>query len=362
MKILMTADTVGGVWTYALQLARAVERYQVRVDLATMGAPLSDEQWAAAGRISTLTVHESSYKLEWMHEPWEDVEKAGKWLLQLERGLQPDVVHLNEYSYGALPWNRPAFVVGHSCVLSWWDDVKGETAPPEWSQYRHRVGRGLRAARTVVTPTEAMLRALRKYYGPLPGSSVIYNAQEAMLFPPLHKQPYVMAMGRLWDEAKNITALCDVAPDLPWPVYVAGTAQHPEGGEAQLSNVNLLGQLTAAELSKRLGRACVFALPALSEPFGLSVLEAGLARCALVLGDIPSLREVWGDAALFVPPRDRDALRQAMLSLVEDETLRESMARRARARALEYSPRRMAGSYIDLYTRISGRQAWRPIA
>ena len=41
---------------------------------------------------------------------------------------------------------RPVLVVGHSCVLSWWEVVKGEPAPHQWSRYAAEVGRGLRAA------------------------------------------------------------------------------------------------------------------------------------------------------------------------------------------------------------------------
>ena len=46
MKILMTADTVGGVWTYALELAGALAPHGVEVALATMGRRLSSAQEA----------------------------------------------------------------------------------------------------------------------------------------------------------------------------------------------------------------------------------------------------------------------------------------------------------------------------
>jgi hypothetical protein len=38
-KVLMTADTVGGVWTYALELAAGLGEHGVEVAIATMGAP-----------------------------------------------------------------------------------------------------------------------------------------------------------------------------------------------------------------------------------------------------------------------------------------------------------------------------------
>ena len=40
-RILMTADPIGGVWTYAMELARQFGRLEIDIALATMGAPLS---------------------------------------------------------------------------------------------------------------------------------------------------------------------------------------------------------------------------------------------------------------------------------------------------------------------------------
>jgi hypothetical protein len=74
-----------------------------------------------------------------MEDAWEDVRLSGEWLLDLEERIQPDVVHLNGYAHGALPWRSPTLIVGHSCVLSWWEAVKGEPAPPSWDRYHQEV-------------------------------------------------------------------------------------------------------------------------------------------------------------------------------------------------------------------------------
>ncbi len=77
-------------------------------------------------------------------------------------------------------------------------------------------------------------------------------------------------------------------------------------------------------------RASIYAMPARYEPFGLSILEAGLSGCALVLGDIPSLREHWDGAAAFVAPDDREALRSAIEGLIDSPARRAELGRRAR--------------------------------
>lgn len=361
-KVLMTADTVGGVWTYALDLIRALEPRGVRFALATMGAPLSDDQRAAVATLPNVTVFDSNFRLEWMPDPWADVRAAGEWLLEIERTFRPDVVHLNGYAHAALDWAAPVLVAAHSCVLSWWQAVKREPAPAEWGRYRREVADGLAAADLVVAPTRAMLDCLVYHYGPLSDGRVIPNGRDGSAFQSpasSAKEPIVLSVGRLWDEAKNVAALERVAPKLPWPVVVAGEEKHPardtDDGICHGANLRCLGRLAPEQLAPWFARAAVYALPARYEPFGLSALEAALNGCALVLGDIPSLREVWGDAAVYVPPDDARALAAAIDLLARTPTWRRAMAAAARRRAGAYTPQRMAGAYLAAYRELVDR-------
>ncbi len=352
MRILATADTVGGVWVYALELARALATHDVQVSLATMGGPLSAAQRGELAALDNVELYESTFRLEWMENAWADVDRAGDWLLQLEQRVRPDVLHLNGFAHGPLPWNAPVLVVGHSCVWSWWEAVHGRTPPGEWDEYRRRVRNGIAAANLVAAPSHSMLRALARHYGPLPETEVIPNGRDASRFQPGHKEPLVFAAGRLWDEAKNVSALCRVADSLPWPAYVAGSTRAPDGIDQSVEHVHALGVLPAEELAEWLGRASIYAFPARYEPFGLSVLEAALAGCTLVLGDIDSLREIWGDAAAYVDPADDTQLARTLQWLCDDASLRRALASRARTRALELTPVRMAEQYLAAYERL----------
>jgi glycogen synthase len=348
-RILVTADTVGGVWTYALELAKALGERDVRVALATMGAPLTAQQRTQVRRLPQVRLFESAWKLEWMQGAWDDVDRAGEWLLGIEREWRPDVVHLNQFAFGALPFTAPSLVVAHSCVLSWWRAVHGEDAPPDWDVYRRKVAQGLRGAGLVVAPTRAMLQTLVRDYGYAHAALVIGNGRDGTLFQPGRKESVIFAAGRLWDEAKNIAALQAVAPQLPWPVHVAGSTAHPDGGNVVPMSVRCLGELAPELLAQHLGSAAIYALPARYEPFGLSVLEAALSGCALVLGDIASLREIWGPAAVYVPPGDHAALRNALRALIEDPQRRQALALAARTRALQHTPQRLAADYLKAY-------------
>jgi glycogen(starch) synthase len=351
--VLMTADAVGGVWPYTVDLGAALVDRGVRVTVVVMGPPPSPRQRADAERRG-IALLERSCRLEWMDDPWDDVARAGEWLLALERTLMPDVAHLNGYAHAALGWNAPAIVVAHSCVRSWWRAVHGCEPPAKWDRYRAEVTRGLRAARLVISPSAAMMRALAEEYGVTVPGRVIANGREChggIVSGP--KEPIVLAAGRLWDDAKNIQALCASAPELSWPVYVAGDARAPEGREAAgIEHVRHLGRLPPSELAAWYARAAIYALPARYEPFGLSVLEAALAGCALVLGDIPSLRENWDGAAMFVPPDDRCELACALRGLIEDAPRRERLAVAATARATQFTVARMADAYLRAYEEV----------
>jgi glycogen(starch) synthase len=352
MKILMTADTLGGVWRYSLELARGLLPFGAEIALATLGAPLTDDQRDEVAELPNVELFESSYKLVWMDDPWDDLAAAGDWLLRLAHRWKPDLVHLNDYPHGDLSWPAPVLMVGHSCVLSWWQAVRHEPAPPAWNRYRETVAQGLAAAGLVAAPSAAMLAALERFYGPLPPSRVIHNGRRMRVAPEPRKEPLILSAGRVWDQGKNIHALVRAAVGLPWPVYVAGEIRHPSGGVPEFANARFLGQLSAEALAPWFARAAIYALPARYEPFGLSPLEAALAGCALVLGDIPSLREVWGNAAIYVLPDDIRGFRAALLALARDELLRLDYARRARERAGRYTLERMAADYWDAYSEL----------
>ena len=356
-RILMTADTLGGVWTYALEMARALAPHGVEIALATMGSPLTAQQRAELAACPNVELFESRYQLEWMDDPWADVDRAGDWLLDIAARFEPDLVHLNGYAHGDLDWGAPVLIAAHSCVLSWWKDVKGKEAPARYDEYQCRVAAGLAAAEAVVAPTAAMMEALRTHYRAVPRKRVILNARNASEFSArTKKQPRVITAGRLWDEAKNVAALDAAAPHVGWPIYVAGDRTSPDGACAPLRHVHGLGRLTPPEMAAQLASSAIYALPARYEPFGLSALEAGICGCALVLGDIPSLREVWGEAALFVAPDDAPALAYTLNALIDDPPRLRELGRRARKRALRYSPRKMAAGYLAAYRACLGRQ------
>jgi glycosyltransferase involved in cell wall biosynthesis len=341
MKVVMSTDAVGGVWTYAVELRDALGTEGVEVELAAIGP--------AAPPDADVPHHRCA--LEWHEDPWADVADSGRWLLALAREAAADIVHLNGYAHGALTWPVPTIVVAHSCVLSWHESVRGAPAPAAWRRYRDEVRAGLDGATRVVAPTHAMRTALRRLYELERDVEVIQNGVSPGPGSAPQRAPVVLGAGRLWDEAKGLATLDRAAARLPWPVEVAG---HSHGARAR--HARMLGPLPRGQLRARMAQAAIFAHPACYEPFGLAVLEAAQGGCALVLADIATLRELWDGAAAFVAPGDAAALTAALGELIADAPLRAQLAGRARQRAATLAIGRTAAAYARLYERLTLRQ------
>ena len=345
--VLMTTDTAGGAWQYAITLAGALARRGVRTSLAVftggLGASMRAEAWAVPG----LQIFEGKFRLEWMREPWDDVRRAGEWLLSLARVLRPDVIHLHGYTLGALGWPAPAVVVAHGCVCSWWEAVHGAPAPAEWNRYRTEVRRGLLGAARVVAPSKAMLEALQRQHGPVRDARVVHDARVLTPVRGLEKEPWVLTAGQAEDAARNVRVLETAARRMP--VRVAAAFDDPPGASSGESELERVGRLGPEAMRVAMARAAIYAHPALYEPWSLAPLEAALQGCALVLSDIPSLRELFDGAAVFVPPLDGEAWASALRGLLEDVPRRRRLSEAARARAGSFRPEGQAEEMLRVY-------------
>jgi glycosyltransferase involved in cell wall biosynthesis len=348
-RILLTGDTEGGVWTFALDLSTGLIQRGLEVCLVTFGTSVSDKQRESADAINGLKWAHCYSKLEWMPDPWGDLERASYFLVQIARTWAPDLVHLNTLCHGDLEWNVPVVTTHHSCVVSWWQSVKGSALPPDWRRYQGKVERSLQSATCVSAPTHwALTQAVDNYTLSRSAAHAVHNGRNFALFQTAEKENIVFSAARLWDEGKNVSALGRTARRLPWPVYLAGDAQGPDGITTEFDNCHQLGTLDTRQLACWYAKAAIYALPARYEPFGLSILEAALSGCALVLGDIPSLRELWSGAAIFVSHED-GALEEALRLLIDNSHLRQRLARRASRRAREFTISRMVDGYMSLY-------------
>ncbi|MBV9238163.1 MAG: glycosyltransferase family 4 protein [Xanthobacteraceae bacterium] len=355
-RILLTTDAVGGVWVFATTLAAGLAARGSRVILVVQGPAPRAEQFVSARAMPGVETVVTDFALEWMDPEGKDFARAAAGLTALARRYRPDIIHLNSYREAAADWPAPVVVTAHSCVRSWWRACRGEEpAEPRWAPYLVNVETGLAMADCWTAPTQWFRDEIQALYAPPSPGRVVRNGIDIdlQLAP---KDAFILAAGRLWDEAKNIGALATVAAGLPWPVLVAGPECLGTNEIAAASSLKMLGTLARPDLLALMRRAGVFVVPALYEPFGLAALEAAAAGCALVLADIPSLRELWMGAAVFFDPRDPTDLARALNSVCDDPALRRRLQRAAMHRTRRYRAAAMVERFAELYRTLLTRQ------
>ncbi|HSB74070.1 MAG TPA: glycosyltransferase family 4 protein [Terriglobales bacterium] len=365
MRVLITADTVGGVWTYTRELVAGLTRHGVQVTLVSFGELPTPRQSLWMDGLRGLDYRPTAYRLEWMQDAEGDVERSTRYLKTVIREIRPDLLHFNQYCYGNLDVDVPRLVVAHSDVVSWWIAVHGEEPPPSpWLRwYRQVASRGLRAATAVVAPSRWMLNVLSEIYGPPSKSMVVYNGRSPRLFNPhMTKTECVLSVGRLWDCAKQVSLLTRYPQAVP--VWIAGSEVHPEeglrgeSGVAAGANVELKGPLPEKQMRMLYTQAAMYAATSRYEPFGLAPLEAALSRCALLANDIPSFHELWGDTAVYFRRNDGADLAEKIRQLASDPALRRAYALRAYRRALQlFTAERMVNEYLQLYCSLVREEA-----
>lgn len=366
--VLITADTVGGVWTHVRELARGLRRRGWRVTVAVFGPPPSRaaSAWAAEPGVEWRY---GGPGLEWMPGAEQEVQAAQRWLQVCLASLQPDVLHANQFSAAAAAPGFPVLLAAHSDLVSWWRAVHQRRPPPTASAefYQRVVQAGLAAAGVVVTPTRAARRDLRESYGPgawFGRSLVIANGMDPAAWGPPAPRPrqgYAAAAGRIWDAGKQMDLLYQAG--LAMPVRLAGPCHEPGAAPAARApgvldgrslppGVRWAGELDQAGMRALLAGAEVFIVPSRYEPFGLGALEAALSGCALLLNDIPSLREVWGETAAYFRRDQAADLAAQLRALAAAPARRQALAAAARQRARQrYGAQRMADRYITAYRR-----------
>lgn len=351
MRLLLVTDAVGGVWVYSLELARALQPLGVEAALAVMGpSPTAEQREAAAG----LRVIDTGLPLEWLDTNPVEIRRAAERIAEIVRQEEADLVQTASAALLAdVEFAQPCVAVQHSCVASWWAAVKRTPLPRDFLWRRELVECGLMRAAAVVAPSISFAAETARIYDVPAPVSAVHNGRRAATFARVPQGEFVFTASRLWDEAKNVATLDAAAARLGVPFQAAGQTHGPNGARIRLDHIEGLGEIGPTRIAGLFSARPIYASAAVYEPFGLSVLEAAQASCALVLSDIPTHRELWSGAAIFVPPRDADAFASAIQDLIDDSDERQQFGQLARARAQFYTPERMARGMADIYARVA---------
>lgn len=340
-RIMLTADAFGGIWQYSLELASGFGSRGAEVLLAVMGSAPTAAQMQHATDIVGVAVRPMRSALDWLATDKAEVTEASVALVELAAEWGAETIQLHAPAYAAFgSWPAPTIAAAHSCVGTWWRAVRSGPLPADLAWRAALTDRGLRRADAVIAPSTAFVRALTETYGLERSVVPIWNGRRTIT---VTRKPrsHGFTAGRLWDDAKNISTLNEAARLSGLLIRAAGQSMGPNGAAVRAPNLHLLGTLDGAELAYEYAKAGFFVSPAYYEPFGLAVLEAASAGCPLILGDIPTFRELWDGAAMFVAPNDAAELADAMRAMLSNPDDARRLGAAARERAARYTPEAM---------------------
>ena len=350
LRVLITADAVGGVWQYAVELARALRQLEVEPIIAVLGPVPSPEQRSGAAGIRLI---ETGLPLDWLCADAGPVIAAGQAIARLAASEGVDCVQLNMPTLAArAEFAVPVIAVTHGCVATWWEAAQPTALDAAYAWHRELMHQGLLAADIVVAPTAAYGAIVARHYRLAQPPVTVHNGRRSQVIaPPQVLADHAFTAGRLWDQVKNAVVLDRIAARLAVPFLAAGPTVGPHGETVQLGALRLLGTLDERAITEHLACRPVFVSAARFEPFGLAVLEAASAGCALVLSDIAPLRELWDGVATFVPCDDERAFADAIDRMIANPAQRIAAGAAARERAARYTPAATALAMIQVYRR-----------
>ncbi len=298
-----------------------------------------------------------------------------QWRLpQLLRSLRLDVFHAPYYftAYRGLPC--PLVLTLHDLIpIACPSSMR---SPLDRLSFRIAARLALRAARTVIVPSQATQADLLRLLGTLPERVTVIPEAAAPIFQPaseaavrhtreLYRVPprYILHVG-VNKPHKNLETLLaayqryytQTPAEKRAALVLVGEHDprfpSPSRWAAQFGvsrSVLALGSVPDEDLRALYSGAAFVAFPSLCEGFGLPLLEAMACGAPAMASTTPALSEVAGDAAILLNPRDTSAWTRMMARLLEDATLQASLRAKGLARAAQFSWAAAARQTLEVY-------------
>ena len=292
------------------------------------------------------------------------------------RRLRPDLIHLDEEpeSLVAVEFTllRRFLAPRSKYVLFTWQNIRRQTHPPVGAVARF----SLRAADGVICGNAGAVGVVRSYGYQGPVSIIPQTGVDPEDFAPLLRQEYRSRYGltmftagfagRLSEEKGLLVFLEAARPVRDMQAVCIGAGPLAENLRRMqtesdwLGRLVLTGGLTLDETARGFSALDALVLPSLTRPhwkeqFGRVLVEAMAAGVPVVGSDSGAIPEVIGDAGIIVAEGDPVALREALLRIKTDLSLRADLVARGKARVLKrFTHPLIASATADFYRRIAG--------
>ena len=291
---------------------------------------------------------------------------------QLLKSLKPDLVHFTMPQQPLL-WSGKAVTTVHDMTLIRFENIDSSDNPFVY-KFKKAVFDGLmrvimHRGSAIITPTNFVREDLGRVYGDkyLPKIHVTYEAGEipndspeplsefvgkdylctvGNMFPYKNVERVILAFEQLVKQYPNLHLLCAGKKD-----DFAQKLEHIVG-ERNIPNVHFLGFISDGEKRWLLENSKAYITASLSEGFCIPVLEAMYAGCPVISSNASCLPETGGDAALYFDPYSTDDLVKKVTSVLNDESLRQSLIQKGLAHVNEFSWEKMVDETHAIYEQV----------
>jgi glycosyltransferase involved in cell wall biosynthesis len=295
---------------------------------------------------------------------------AYQWVLpKVVRELAVDVLHLPtvhpQPSWPSIPRRLtcPLVVTLHDLIPLTFYDNEAKMPLRQRLFYRWNIAAAGRAAR-VITVSETSRQEILRTLSLNPSRVVtvpngIDKPEQGDFIGP--QTPHILCVAS-FEARKNLVTLINGygkarRRGLSMPLTVVAS---PRSGDSSpvfqaieqnglRSSVSFRADVPDEELQKLYRTAQIAVSPSLAEGFGLPPLEAMAAGVPVVASDIPSHREVLGDAARFFSARSADSLADLLCELGSDDDARRQLKQAGSAQAAMYSWEQCALETLSVY-------------
>jgi len=195
-----------------------------------------------------------------------------------------------------------------------------------------------REAETIVSPSPHLEKKIISHTEKC-STTVIPNGFSPERFHPAKKEKIILLVGRLL-KFKGFQYFLQAIKDMDlgeYKVYIVGEGTYkPQldipGQEVGSDGVRFLGWVYPDRLRNLYEHTSIFVMTSEVENSPITLLEAMAAKAAIITTDIEACRFLVGDCAVYVPPREPDQLKKALVSMMRDQELRTSLANKGRDR------------------------------
>lgn len=289
-------------------------------------------------------------------------------LEQLHRRLSVDVVH-SQGEEGALlgTWARKNGVV--FVITPRFPKYPDNLAPDMpisermWLWLRHTkyvsIGKSLDAAQRICPTSAVAKERIQHAFGtPDDRFQVVPNGVHSAFLEtdwrPKNEGP-VLFFGRLEDD-KGVDLVLQALAPLECALRIVGRGDQEELLRQRVADwgmeerVTWDSWLTPIQLAEAIGQSALAVLPSRHESFGNAMVEVMAVGAPLITTQAGSIPEVVGDGAILVPSEDVEALREAIVRLLEDDAEAGEMGAKGKAHVRgRYQWIRVAESFVEVY-------------